>query len=67
MLFIQLGNMAQAFDSFLKFHKGAEVSHAHDLAGNGIADFMAVEPVFPEVGFKLFYAKRQLLVYGINA
>ena len=35
MLFIQFGDVAQAFDAFLELDEGAEVGHAHDFAFDG--------------------------------
>src|ERR1700722_4893628 len=63
--FFNLGNVAEPFNPFSKFDERTEIGGAGDFAFDDFTDFVASEPVGPDI-FDLLDAERQPAVLGID-
>ena len=63
----RLGDVAEAFDAFGDFDKGAELRGTQDLALDDVADAVLGEEGIPDVGLELLDAKGEPAVFGFDA
>src|SRR5580704_34516 len=63
--FFDLRDVAEAFDAFGQFHEGAEIGGPGDFAFQNVADFMAGEPIGPNI-LHLLDAERKPAVLRVH-